>query len=88
MNSREDLISGLMTKSVGTRNKLTAQLSRQLMVEREYGIKAHEISKIRLIPVGRKNESITYSSLVTLKNGNEIEVPNINIKKLLDTGVE
>ena len=74
--------------------ELLAQLDRQLTVERRFGIKAHEISKILLKPNGRSSSSrgprpgITYSSVITMKNGDEISVVNVNIKKLLDEGVE
>ena len=71
------------------REELTEQLERQLHVEHTYGVKAHKIDKIRLVPSDR-NElgNIEYSSLVTMKNGDKIHVPNVNIKKLLDEGVE
>ncbi len=69
--------------------ELMAQLERQLLVERKFGIKAHEISKILLKPNGRSvRGGVTYSSVVTMKNGDEIFVVNVNIKKLLDEGVE
>lgn len=68
---------------------LEAQLLRQLHVAEKYNIKAHKIKNILLKPTGRNTDSsIKYSSLVTMKNGNEIFINNVNIKKLLDTGEE
>ena len=70
-------------------DELKEQLFRQLSVEKKYGIKAHKISKIRLVPSDRNALSnIEYSSLVTMNNGDKIHIPNVNIKKLLDEGVE
>jgi hypothetical protein len=86
-----------MSKAIDTLESITekkeqqteprAQLERQLLVERKFGIKAHEISKILLKPNGRSRiTGVTYSSVVTMKNGDEIFVVNVNIKKLLDEG--
>jgi len=84
-------------------SRLCSQLERQLFVEDKYGIKAHEISKIRLIPTGKRRRDpskladeqyacgasmvMTYHSLVTMKNGDERFISGVNIKKLLDEGV-
>lgn len=71
------------------REELTEQLERQLHVERVYGVKAHNIDKIRLTPNKRNTlGEIEYSSVVVMKSGGKVYIPNVNIKKLLDDGVE
>ena len=66
--------------------RLHGQLARQVGVFNRHGIKAHEIRKIRLVPNGRAyfNERITYSSVVTMKNGDELFFSDANIKEELD----
>lgn len=80
---------GNLKKLWDQRDALTAQLERQLHVEEEYGIKAHEISKIRLVPSNRDRfGEVAYSSIVTMKNGDKINVPDVNIRELLGEGVK
>ena len=66
--------------------RLHEQLARQVGVFNRHGIKAHEIRKIRLVPNGRSyfDGRITYSSVVTMKNGDELFFPDVNIKEELD----
>ena len=66
---------------------LQEQLSRQLDVQRRHGIKAHEIRNIRLIPRGRGRDGrIVYGSVVTMRSGEELFLPESNIKEELDGG--
>jgi hypothetical protein len=66
--------------------QLSQQLARQLEVKSKHGIDAHEIQKIVLVPNGRScfDRRITYSSAVTMKNGDLLFFPDVNIKAELD----
>jgi len=64
---------------------LHAQLLRQLEVKSRHGIDAHKIQTIVLVPSGRAYSGrITYSSAVTMKNGDELFFPDVNIRDLLE----
>ena len=95
------LVAGIKEKR-SEQQRLLQQLERQLAVKAEYGIEAHEISSIRLIPRGydygaertatrwerkwgtSKQPPIAYGSVVTMKDGSEVKLPDVNIKQLLD----
>ena len=93
------LIAGIKEKRA-EQQRLLQQLERQLAVKAEYGIEAHEISSIRLIPRGydttvgfarvKDHERgyqqlpLLYGSVVTMKDGSEVKLPDVNIKQLLD----
>jgi len=93
------LVAGIKEKR-SEQQRLLQQLERQLAVKTEYGIEAHEISSIRLIPRGYdynvskarliqhkngdKQLSILYGSVITMKDGSEVKLPDVNIKQLLD----
>tara|TARA_R100000655_G_scaffold12254_9_gene28450 strand:- start:203 stop:466 length:264 start_codon:yes stop_codon:yes gene_type:complete len=66
------------------REKLLDKLLRYRNFEAEYGIAPHEISRILLKPVDRKESEIVYDSYVTTKNGEEHVFLGVNIKAILD----
>jgi len=73
----------------GKRKELLGQLIRHRQIEERWKIDPVNISAIRLIPNGRSAiNKITYSSQVTMKNGDKIFIPDVNIKKFLDEGEE
>ena len=64
---------------------LTAQLERQLSFESQYGIKPHDIAKIRKIPAAAVLGTVTaWDSLVTMRNGVEYYMPGVDAKTRLD----
>lgn len=80
---------GRLDRAIGAlreAEKLQRQLARQLEVKSKHGIDAHEIEKIRLVPNRRAyfDRNVTYSSVVTMKNGDELFFPDVNIKAELD----
>ena len=73
----------------GKRKELLGQLIRHRQMEERWKIDPVNISAIRLIPNGRSAiNKITYSSQVTMKNGDKIFIPDVNIKKFLNEGTE
>ena len=65
--------------------KLTAQLGRQHQFYKKFGLHAHEISKILLVPKGRdrRSKQVIYRSVVTMKNGDQHKL-DMNVKEFLD----
>lgn len=99
LKSALTLIAGIKEKRA-EQQRLLQQLERQLAVKAEYGIEAHEISSILLIPRGydttvgfarvkahergQQPLPMLYGSVVTMKDGSEVKLPDVNIKQLLD----
>ena len=88
MGNLEELLERLEGLG-GKRAELLGQLIRYRQVEERWKIDPVNISAIRLIPNGRSAiNKITYSSQVTMKNGDKIFISDVNIKKFLDEGEE
>ncbi len=64
-------------------DRLLDKLLRYRNFEVEYGIAPHEISRILLKPVDRKESEIVYDSYVTTKNGKEHVFRGVNVKAIL-----
>ena len=65
--------------------ELTAQLDRQHQFYKKFGLHAHEISKILLVPKGRarRRSQVIYRSVVTMQDGKQHKL-DMNVKEFLD----
>jgi len=75
MNEPKDLIKEVtdrMSRKRDEANELTAQLSRQLSFEAEYGVEPHMVKGVVLVPHDRnRGGALQYHSRLAMKDGSE-----------------